>query len=396
MKTNVSILPVVFKSTARYVLPLAKAFTKKFLAERLDYHRTDGRSSRLSLITFRITPLCNLSCRMCCQRGKTGVLKGEFAREEAKTIVPMERYMSLVDELTQINPILYIWGGEPFLYPNFMDLAQYMAKKCRAFTVNTNGTYLAENAERIVRDQWGGVYVSLDGTEEVNDPIRGKGTYRRVVEGFEALNREKERQGSRLPYLGVVSTVSAMNWRHIDQIVEEAQKFKLAWHVINYGVYCDRALVEKHREHMKDLLGIESNSLEGYANGMHEGIDGVEFEKILTRVQNMNFGYPIICSPTLSARRIQRYYSDFEALPRERCICPWVHADIDYNGNVHFCVDNPEYVLGNIKDDTFLNIFNGEKAQAFRKILRNEPHGVFPGCSRCYQLMLLGKENKAF
>jgi sulfatase maturation enzyme AslB (radical SAM superfamily) len=71
-------------------------------------------------------------------------------------------------------------------------------------------------------------------------------------------------------------------------------------------------------------------------------------------------------------------------------------VDIDYDGGVHFCIDNPEYLLGNIKDDTLLNIFNNPTAVAFRKILRDQPHGVFPGCSRCYQLMLLGRENKSF
>ena len=163
MKTNLSIIPVVMRSTPRYVWPLAKGFIEKTLAEQIEYRFGSGHSNRLALITFRITPLCNLACKMCGQSGITGTMKGERARQEAKRIVPMERYMRLVDEVSRVNPVLYVWGGEPFLYPNFMDLAAYMAKKCIAFTVNTNGTYLAENAERIVRTQWAGVYVSLDG-----------------------------------------------------------------------------------------------------------------------------------------------------------------------------------------------------------------------------------------
>lgn len=377
-------------------MPLAKAFLRKLMAEKFDYYLGTGRSSRLALVTFKITPICNLSCKMCGQRGKTGVLKGQRALEEAKKIVPIERYRALVEELAPMNPILYIWGGEPFLYPDFMDLAAYMAKKCRAFTVNTNGTYLADNAERIVRDRWGGVYVSLDGTEEVNDPIRGRGTYRRVVEGFKALNREKEKQGSKLPYLGLVTCVSNMNYMHLEELMEEARQFKLSWQVINLGTYSNTAVVVKQRAFMQETFGIRANCLEGFTNGYNEGIDAKLFEGILTRIQKLDYGYPILCEPALNADKIEKYYSDFDAAPRNRCICPWVHADIDYNGDVHFCVDFPEYVLGNIKEESFLTIFNNDKAARFRKTLRADPDGIFPGCSRCYQLMLLGRRNRSF
>jgi radical SAM protein with 4Fe4S-binding SPASM domain len=396
MKSNVSILPVVMRSTPRYVYPLAKAFLRKFMAEKIDYNDASGRSKRLALVTFRITPICNLACRMCGQRGVTGVLKGAYAREEAKKIVPIERYMALADELAAVDPILYIWGGEPFLYPGFMDLAAYMAKKCSAFTVNTNGTYLAENAERIVRDRWGGVYVSLDGVEEVNDPIRGKGTYRRVVEGFEALNREKERQGSKLPYLGLVTCVSNLNYMHLESLVQEARTFKLSWQVINFGTYSNRKVLENQRVFMQKTFGIQPKALEGYVNGYNEGIDGKAFEQILARVQKLNYGYPILCEPSLSAEKIDKYYNDLEAAPRDHCICPWVHSDIDYNGDVHFCVDFPEYVIGNIKEKSFFEIYNGERAVRFRKTLRADPDGIFPGCTRCYQLMLLGRKNRSF
>ena len=396
MKTNLSILPVVMRSTPRYVPPLAKAFLRKLLTEAIDYPLGRRHSRRLSLVTFRITPLCNLSCRMCGQRGKTGVLKGAYARQEAQKIVPIERYMKLVDELSTVDPILYVWGGEPFLYPNFMDLAAHMARKCKAFTVNTNGTFLAENARRIVQDRWAGVYVSLDGIGEINDAIRGSGTYRRVVEGFQALNREKELQGSKLPYLGVVTTVSNMNYLHLEETVEGARQFRLSWHGINLGTYTDRKTIEQQRAFMRTTFGIEATHLGGFANEYNEGIDSATFEGIVDRVQRKNFGYPIITVPVERADKIERYYRDFDAAPRDRCVCPWLHVDIDYNGDVHFCVDFPEYVLGNIMDDDILTIFNNDKAAFFRATLRQSPGGIFPGCSRCYQLMLLGRKNPRF
>ncbi len=386
----------MLRSTPDYVWPIAKMFAKKALAEQIDYRRGSDRSKRLALVTFRITPLCNLSCVMCCQRGKTGVLKGKYALEESKKIVPIQRYKDLVDELKGVDPVFYVWGGEPFLYPDFMDLAAYMARKSRAFTVNTNGTYLAANAERIVRDQWTGVYVSLDGTEEVNDPIRGKGTYRRVEESFRALNAEKKRQGSKLPYLGMVTTISNLNYRHLEETVLNARQFGLSWHMINLGTYTDQAAVSRQQAFMKETFGIEVNSMQGFLNGYNEGIDGAEFAEILARVQRLDCGHPVITVPVERADRIEKYYTDFEASPKHHCICPWIQVDIDYNGDVHLCIDYPEYTIGNIKQDGLLSIFNNEKAAAFRRKLLAAPDGIFPGCSRCYQHMLMGRTNKRF
>jgi radical SAM protein with 4Fe4S-binding SPASM domain len=396
VKTNISILPVMLRSTPAYVWPVAKLFVRKTLAELFEYRHRSDCSKQLALVTFRITPLCNLKCVMCCQRGKTGVLKGRYALEESKKIVPIQRYMELVDELRAVNPVFYVWGGEPFLYPGFMDLAAHMARRSGAFTVNTNGTYLAANAGRIVRDQWTGVYVSLDGTEEVNDAIRGKGTYRRVEESFEALNREKKRQGSRRPYLGMVTTISNLNYRHLEQTVLDARKFGLSWHMINLGTYTDKAAVERQQRFMKKTFGIEVNSMRGFLNGYNEGIDGAEFAEILARVQRLDCGYPVITVPVERADRIERYYTDFGASPHHYCICPWIHVDIDYNGDVHFCIDYPEYTIGNIREGRLLDIFNSEKAKAFRRKLVAAPDGMFPGCTRCYQHMLMGRANRRF
>jgi radical SAM protein with 4Fe4S-binding SPASM domain len=277
-----------------------------------------------------------------------------------------------------------------------MDLAAYMARRSRAFTVNTNGTYLAANAERIVRDQWTGVYVSLDGTEQVNDAIRGKGTYRRVEEAFRALNREKQRQGSKLPYLGMVTTISNLNYRHLEETVANARQFGLSWHMINLGTYTDQAAVERQRRFMKETFDVGVSSMEGFLNGYNEGIDAAAFAEILARVQKLDCGYPVITVPVERADRIEKYYTDFSVSPHDHCICPWIHVDIDYNGDVHFCIDYPEYTIGNIRQGRLLDIFNNEKAAAFRRRLLAAPDGMFPGCTRCYQHMLMGRANRRF
>jgi len=328
---------------------------------------------------------------MCGQWGKTGIYKQMDMAEESKKLLSIDRYKQFIDELENIKPVLYVWGGEPFMYPGFMDLAQYMAKKCPVLSVNTNGTFLEEEAERIVRDRWAALFVSLDGFETINDTIRGKGTYQKVISGIRAINKEKKRQKSEQPFVGIVTAVSNVNYLHLEEFVQSLQGIGLSWHIINLGTYTNHVQGEKHATYMKKEFDIDAIWWKGIANGYNEGIDGLRFADILARVQRIKNGYPIITVPVINAEKMEAYYSDLDVLLRDRCLCPWVHVNIDYNGDVHFCGDYPDYVIGNLKDDRFMDIYNNHKAVRFRQSLKNAPNGIFPMCTRCYQLMLLGR-----
>jgi len=67
--------------------------------------------------------------------------------------VSLDVYKRLVDEIKHKRPTIYLWGGEPFLYPDLFPLIDYMKDAGMAVSVNTNGTQLAKNAEEIVRKE---------------------------------------------------------------------------------------------------------------------------------------------------------------------------------------------------------------------------------------------------
>lgn len=396
MKTNFSLVPRLLKEDPVLAAKLAKSFAAQKKSMSVDHRFYSGRTHELSLVYFRLTPLCNLRCVMCGQRGEKGVLKGSFAAQEAKKIVDLDTYKRLVDEIKHKRPTVYLWGGEPFLYPQLFDLVDYMMAAGLPVSVNTNGTHLAKNAEEIVRRRWQGIFVSLDGFEETNDQIRGEGSYRRVVEGFEAIAREKKRQGAHLPHMGIVTTVNNLNYKDLYRLAEAARSFGLSWHIFNLGTYTNGAIVERQRAFMREKLDTEIGCLQAFDTGYNEGIDGHELFDILNGIHNMPVGYPIITVPALNPEKINTYYGDLEIPVRTHCSVPWSQANIDYDGGVHFCADYPDYKLGNIKEQGFFEIFNGERARRFRDVLKASPDGVFPGCVRCYQNMLCGRKVKGF
>jgi MoaA/NifB/PqqE/SkfB family radical SAM enzyme len=397
MKQNYSVVPMLFNKELSLTAKMSLGFIKmgkSWMFPRRDYNYDHMKN--LCLIYFKLTPLCNLRCAMCGQWGDKGVMKNCDITEESKKLVSLERYKELVDEIAPRRPIIYLWGGEPFLYPDIMPLAKYMVEKGLFVSANTNGTLLEKYAEQIVRDKWSTVFVSLDGFEETNDAMRGKGSYERVVKGFEAINREKAKQHSNYPVMSIVTTVTNRNYTDLEPFVEATRQFDLGIHIFNLGTYTNDHIVAEQRRFMREKLDTDIDCLEGYNTGYNNNIDGKALHAILDKLHKTNYGHPILTVPVLNPEKTNTYYADLKTPVRNHCIVPWCQTNINYTGDVHFCADYPDYILGNIKDQSFREIYNGERANRFRKTIHACEGGMFPGCLRCYQNMLFGKKIKGY
>ena len=92
--------------------------------------------------------------------------------------------------------------------------------------------------------------------------------------------------------------------------------------------------------------------------------------------------------PNLALEEIPTYYENpQEMFGYKRCVAPWFMVDIMPNGDVVTCRDHPDYLVGNIRNDSLLTIYNNERYKAFRNALRDSKDGLFPICARCCGLM---------
>ncbi|MDR2483717.1 MAG: radical SAM protein [Treponema sp.] len=395
MKKNFSVVPMLL---AKEPSLSAKMFLGFFKMGKARLFPKDDRHfnhmENLAVVYFKLTPACNLRCVMCGQYGKKGNMTNPG--QEIKTLVSLDQYKQIVDEIAPLRPVVYLWGGEPFLYPSLIPLAKYMVDKGLYTSLNTNGTLLERYAETIVRDKWSTIFVSLDGFRDTNDAMRGQGAYDRVMAGLKAINREKEKQKSNYPIMGMVTTVTNMNYQDLDKLVEASREYKLDVHIINLGTYTNDRIVAAQRRFMKEKLDTDIDCLEGYNTGYNNNIDGRKLHKILQNIHNKDYGHPIITVPALTPEKIHTYYADLETPVRNHCIVPWCQTNINYNGDVHFCADYPDYILGNIKEQSLGEIYNGERANRFRKTIHSCEGGMFPGCLRCYQNMLFGRKIRGY
>ena len=99
---------------------------------------------------------------------------------------------AIIDELERMQ-VFYvnIGGGEPTVRPDFWELVDYATAHHVGVKFSTNGVRIDEKvAARLTESDYVDVQISLDGaTAEVNDAVRGRGSFDMAVRALENLSR---------------------------------------------------------------------------------------------------------------------------------------------------------------------------------------------------------------
>ena len=168
------------RAAARSGVVSSRAFHRAAYLGRSHYLRMNG----LSEFWIHINDRCNLACSHC--------LVESSPKHPNKGLETFE-LKRLVDEAVDLGVSrFYITGGEPLLREDIFDLLEHITRnRDREAAVLTNGILFggdtlrrlaALDPERI------SLQVSLDGSRpEVNDPIRGPGSFDRIVKGIDSL-----------------------------------------------------------------------------------------------------------------------------------------------------------------------------------------------------------------
>ncbi len=191
-----------------------KTFLKRIASEsRHDYA---GRAQTLSLDRVKecwihVTNRCNLRCRHCM-----------FSSSPSSSHeLSADALLRLIDEAVAIgSTIFYFTGGEPFLHETLIPaLERIFASSDTHVVILTNLTLIHSHARSLDRFPRNRLHfqISVDGTEEHHDLIRGKGAFSRVRENLEHLRR------LRFPAT-LAMTVTKNNVSDMDRIIDFAEE----------------------------------------------------------------------------------------------------------------------------------------------------------------------------
>ena len=345
----------------------------------------DGSRAKLRQISIKITNACNLRCKMCGQWGESGY-NLEKPTEVIRETVPLEVYRRMVDDVAHIKPFIYIWGGEPFLYKDLMPLMGYMKEKDFTVSLVTNGTRLEEHAAEIVDTGWDALMLSMDGPPEIHDEIRGMpGCFDMLARNIERLNRLKADRNATKPYVMILSTISRDNAAVLDRIFDMGEELGVGCIIMYYSWFTTEEIGRRHQQVMRHALGCDPVAWKGYLFPF-DAIDVAAVQESVRKIRERRYSFPYVFLPELEIEEIPRYYAEPQNFfGYDKCVAPWMVAELMPNGDVATCRDYPDYVTGNIKEESILDIFDGERYWKFRNTLRE--HGMFPICARCCGLM---------
>jgi len=170
-----------------HVHDFVKAALRQKMLSLTPYYRTPytGRGDRikpakLNEFWIHTNNSCNLTCTHCLVSSHPGGDPG----------LPTEAIIQAIDESHSLGARrFYFTGGEPFLRKDIYNLIQHVTQeKNSELIVLTNATLFHDGKAGALKEMDRNrlfLQISLDGaTQDINDPIRGRGTFSKIKQGL--------------------------------------------------------------------------------------------------------------------------------------------------------------------------------------------------------------------
>lgn len=301
------------------------------------------------LIVWNFTNLCNLRCRHCYQRA------GEPAPDE----LSLEEKIRLVDKLSEAGVVsVALSGGEPLIHPHLFPVLEELVRKEIFPAVATNGTTITKDmAQHLKEAGLRYVEISLDSVHpEVHDEFRGvPGAWRRTVEGIRNCVEAEI-------YTSVATTLTKINVDETSDMVDfvaslGAQRF-IHFNFIPTGRGTEMAYLDLSPEEREGLLRML------YQKARTSGIEVLSTAPQYARVCLQQSSGTTV-APTHFYMGVNRGETlNILAEFIGGCGAGRIYCAIQPNGDVTPCVFIPDWIIGNIREESFRSIWSKMEGQA--------------------------------
>jgi radical SAM protein with 4Fe4S-binding SPASM domain len=298
-----------------------------------------------NVLQVEITNRCNLKCSMC--RLRTSDSPSNFDNGHMD-----EKVWKKVAEIAEnVNHVGICGYGEPLCNPKFIDHLKDIDRMGVATSFSTNGTALTESIAEALSGlkHLDSINVSVDSPDpDIYHKIRG-GDLNRTIRGLKFLIDNIDRPEK--------ITISSVVMRSNLLSLTELPKF-----LSNMGL--KKLILQKFVEWNPD------NNEEGLINkaNLKKIIENIEFT-----CKNLNIGLEVV--PALKNDLIEPSTQEDIEVSNSKCVTkqcylPWEIPFINREGLVFpCCFTSHEYMMGDLKENSFDEIWTGDRFQTFRKNL---------------------------
>jgi MoaA/NifB/PqqE/SkfB family radical SAM enzyme len=189
-----------------------------------------------------------------------------------------------------------------------------------------------------------------------------------------------QRRGQKAEVL-INYTISNLNFDCLSAFYDSMRDVPVNRINFTYMAFVNEAMAAGHNEIWGDKYRATVNCLNADTNP--DRVDTKVLHAQIQEVKAKDKGIGrVTFLPEFSSEDLAKYfYNPMEFMGHSRCMVSWFIAEIIASGEVIPYTRCYHVPFGNINDDSFLGIWNGEKAKAWRRELRSEQR--FPACTRC-------------
>ena len=326
------------------------------------------------LLWIEPTDWCNLSCKVC----QRSYFKDNNLKINSKHLM-LDEFKKIFNEIRPLN-IELTGFGEPFLNPDFIPIIKSVGKaiplgtgtsnvKISAFS---NMTVFNKGLAREVIDSSMRLFrVSIDAaSSSTYEKIRGSDLFSKVSDNISILTGAKRRYGKRNPFVRLSFVIQEDNFDEMGDFIRLSKGLDtdgVFFQLMDFSFLKDENktnfLKKFSREKVKDRLK-ESQALAeslNVDNNLAFLIEKLDYQWLRYEGKNLN------------------------SLKKKKCIFPWMAAYISVYGEVKpccFAAPSSRLILGNIFEEKFGDIWNGQRFQKIRSLIRTGKDGA-KICQQC-------------
>ncbi|MBU3134412.1 radical SAM protein [Clostridium gasigenes] len=345
-------------------------------------------------IGIQLTNKCNLRCKHCFEWNEDGYLNN---RDDSTKSGELDKSVlnQIFLQTKEAKSNMYLWGGEPLCYTYWDEVVSILEKDKRWTVICTNGILLDKKLDSLLKISENIVLlISVDGFEEENDAMRGKGTFKKVIDNIK-LFVDLKKKGIFKGEISVNCVISEAMAGKLYSFMEFFETLGINTVYFGYPWYLPEETASNMDIYFKEkfnwLKTLEDNyipSWHSYKYHLNKEVLDIlipEIQRLNSRVWNIRIRF----QPALEIPQIEKFIAGEESTAQDRncCLSMSNRMNVLPSGEVTVCKNFPEFTVGDLNNETVEDLWHNDSIRKCREILGSK---LTPVCSKCILLYLHG------
>lgn len=326
-------------------------------------------------VDLLLTDACNLRCTYC-------PITTDMQTRRPTAFMDTAKAIRFLESVSHFRPMIRVFGGEPFLHPQWPKIFEAAVSNGLPITVVTNGTRLVGRAEALIRSGLLAVGISVD-PPRANDRFRGDGVFATCRRVIDEIHEAKQRLGSATPLIEIYSTVYEGTHDLLTQWADELRDWNIDTLRLQHQIWLRTAQRPVSERMIERAIGDSTffrSDVDTYCSDTMPNVDPLVLERELRQLDATRYPFKLEFHPPLPIEEMMEFYRDpnFKRHTARSCTLISNYAFVDPRGRLYPCLTLD---MGNVFERPFEDVWNGTKFRAFRRLLRREQR--LPLCERC-------------